>query len=204
MARKPQPLIGFNAYDADEWQAILAVRRNGWPQDADLDQMQRDLELAGRMYWQQRERRVRMSMVQRRRLLRARRQVKELRRLVYDLMRQIPRSDPFLPQRAFDGLREIDRTIEPRLALHEIYASKLFKGRRDVHREFLLQGVLQSWSAATGDRALGYSRTRALGPTGPLIAFLQAALGPILGGQAPNAETLATAIKRERRKRAPG
>lgn len=202
MARKPQPSAGFLAYDEDEWQAIRAAYRAGWPPGADLEQVRYDLELAGRMYSLWCERWARASAVPRRELLRACRQAEELRHLVYVLMRQIPRSDSFRPQRAFDGLQEIHRTLRPRLVQYEVWASKLFKGRRDAYREYLLWRACQIWLEATGDWELRISRS-AHAPTGPLIAFLQAALGPIWG-RAPSAETLVTAIKRERaaRKRA--
>lgn len=65
-------------------------------------------------------------------------------------------------------------------------------------RQTLIRDALQAWTNATADTALRFSRVRAA-PAGPLIRYLEAALGPILGADMVGRETLAKAICGARR-----
>jgi hypothetical protein len=71
-------------------------------------------------------------------------------------------------------------------------------------RQALINDALQAWAGATGDTALRVSRTHNLyvehgPPDGPLIRYLEAALGPILGKDMIGREALIKAIRKARR-----
>jgi hypothetical protein len=69
-----------------------------------------------------------------------------------------------------------------------------FRGRNNPHRQFLYGVVLDLWYRGLGQE-LSYSRTKGT-PSGPLIRFFAAVVGPILGDKAPSAHGIAKIIDR--------
>jgi hypothetical protein len=103
-----------------------------------------------------------------------------------------------LDQRFSPALRqEASRTLialRDRVEVHILAGStaSAFKGRRNPHHALLFGALLDLWRGLR--LPLGYSQ----GARGPLIRYLLAAAGPILGDDMPKVRTLGAIIDRER------
>jgi hypothetical protein len=77
-----------------------------------------------------------------------------------------------------------------------------FRARSNPQRQRFYTDILHLWQAHLG-QPLTYARDKDGKPSGPLIRFFTACVGPILGDAAPALEGIAAIIERERRRSKP-
>jgi hypothetical protein len=94
-----------------------------------------------------------------------------------------------------DRLQSLEKTARQNEARYDEHAA-LHGGRKDPTRQFLFENVLSIWADVLG-HDLAYSRSGGGKPGGPLVRFLEAALGPVLRDRLPTAEGFASIIDRE-------
>jgi hypothetical protein len=94
------------------------------------------------------------------------------------------------------------QTAQDRTKPLRVGGSRLKRVRdQDLPRMYYYRDLLRIWTRKIGGQ-LRFSRHPISGePRGPLIRFLRAATGPVLGAEAPSVESLADAINREKRLR---
>ncbi len=105
--------------------------------------------------------------------------------------------DPMLANRALEALTPLKLAAEAHVAG---YAMLNAAGRgHNPLRRFLFGAVLDLWAGLGLETR--YSRSREGTPTGPLLRFFNACVGPILGDEAPSTFGVALIVDREKRRR---
>ena len=105
--------------------------------------------------------------------------------------------DQGAPEVALAALWRIKRMAEAGTLGHRMIGAS-FRARNNPYRQILYGNVLDLWRRRLG-QGLGFSRSDQ-GPHGPLIRFLCACIGPVLGDDTPTASGFASIIDRERKK----
>ena len=106
--------------------------------------------------------------------------------------------DQLAPDRALAALWPIKRKAEAGMLGYQMINTE-FRGRNNPYRQVLYGNVLDLWRRHLGQE-LGISRSEQGIPRGPLINFLGACIGPVLGAATPTASGFASIIYREQRK----
>jgi hypothetical protein len=105
--------------------------------------------------------------------------------------------DQLAPDRALVALWPIKRKAEAGMLGYQMIGAH-FRARNNPHRQALYGDVLDLWRHL--GQELRYSRSEQGIPRGPLIDFLGACIGPVLGAATPTASGFATIIGRERKR----
>ena len=130
-------------------------------------------------------------------------------RLVSDLaseLRTIRRQTPWSTfdfdqswsARSLAALWEVKRKAEAGVFAYQTIGSA-FSRRGHPHRAHLYGAICDLWRFELKQK-LRYSRSETGIPSGPLIVFLAACLGPVLGSETPTASGLASIVNRKRRR----
>jgi len=118
-------------------------------------------------------------------------------------LRQRRTAYPFAQRKRFwRGVRKMAGNEPALLALADSYeawheTARCFRGQRNPHRELLYDGVLMIWIENGGELRLSTSRTGV--PTGPLVRFFLACIGPVMAAETPSARSIPAIIRRARR-----
>jgi hypothetical protein len=180
--------VTFAAFTEEQWAAIRSLR-DKWPADIQWAEVRQEIEQAGRDFWTQRANRLRRPPVDERdKLARWLRQVRKLQEELPDDLAGVT------------DLAQLERAVENRLIIYEIWAGKLFRGQADAHRELLYWRLLQIWTRQLHG-ALKFSRRLDSTPTGPAVQFAVVALKAILGDEAPSPAGIKDIILKERWRR---
>jgi len=118
-------------------------------------------------------------------------------------LREVRRDHPLwsdISRRALAALWPVKEYAASHAALYEILAGSPFRGRKDAHREFLYDAVLDLWRNELGQE-LRYSRDGDGTPTGPLIRFFTAVVAPVLGTKSPKVSGIADIVDRAKARR---
>jgi hypothetical protein len=180
--------VTITAFTDEEWAAIRAVC-DDWSPHIQWTEVRQEIEELRRGFWLMRANRMKRPPVEERnKLKRARGTLQKLQSDLPDDLRNIT------------DLAPLERAIQNRLTIYEIWGEKSFKGRADSHRALVYDQLLLIWTQRLG-RSLEFSRDVHGVPTGPLVQFLTVALNAIMGNEAPGPLGISSLIEKERHRR---